>query len=97
MGYDSSMTFRAVVQNGLIVVNTHGVLADGTTVEILVAREKRTRSAKKAKTVKAGAKKRSSGNSHTPGFGMWADRSDLGTPEQAVERLRSLTRRRRVG
>lgn len=90
------MTFRAVVQDGLIVVNTHGALADGTTVEIMISDEKRA-----TKKIRKGVRSKKPGkharSAHTPGYGMWVDRADLGTPEQAVDRLRSLTRRRRVG
>lgn len=86
------MNFRAVVRDGLIVVNTHGTLPDGTAVEVSVAaRAKRTKPAKN---------KRRTGparSTHTPGYGMWADREELGAPDTAVSRLRAATRRRRVG
>lgn len=86
------MNFRAVVRDGLIVVNTHGTLPDGTAVEVSVAAR-----AKRAKTAK---KKRRTGPArppHTPGYGMWADREELGAQDAAVSQLRAATRRRRVG
>jgi hypothetical protein len=91
------MTLRAVVHDGLIVVNTHGAIADGTTVEILVPAE--ARSSKPTKRAARAGKTRVKGStkSHVPGFGMWADRTDLGTSEDAVDRLRKQTRRRRLG
>lgn len=93
--YHMGMEFRAVVQDGLIVVNTHGVLADGTPVRVVVARGRKAGA--KAKRVKASPKARKSagGDGHAPGFGMWADRTELGSSAEAVNRLRALTRRRR--
>ncbi|MGH7132970.1 MAG: hypothetical protein ACREJO_13600 [Phycisphaerales bacterium] len=92
------MTFRAIVKDGLIVVNTHGALADGTTVEILVpggTSKRRGTKKKSSSTTKKPAPRRTKGG-QTPGFGIWADRADLGTSDQAVDRLRASTRRRRV-
>lgn len=86
---------RAIVQDGLIVVNTHGAIADGTTVEISVAQVGTGK--KKSGAAKSTKKKKSSKPSHAPGYGIWADRSELGSPEEAVDRLRAKTRRHRVG
>ena len=85
------MTFRAIVQDGLIVVNTHGTIPDGTPVNISVAKPKRRSPQKQPKRKKASRKN----VRRTPLFGIWADRDELGTPEEAVDRLRALTRRKR--
>ena len=84
------MNFRAVVQDGLIVVNKHGALPDGTRVEVSVMKGQRKSGAAVGKKVRKSASRR------TPGYGMWADRDELGAPEEAVDRLRALTRRRKV-
>lgn len=91
------MNFRTVVQDGLIVVNTHGALPDGTPVRVSVAKPAKV--TKPAGTDKKGKTPRRSvaGSAHVPGFGMWADRHDLGSSEVALTRLRAATRRRRVG
>lgn len=81
------MNFRAIVQDGLIIVNTHGSLPDGTPVEISVAKRSRIRK------TRGQTKKRSSCSRHAPGFGMWADRTELGPASEAVDLLRSLTRK----
>lgn len=93
------MTYRAIVQDGLIVFNTKGAIPDGTPVEITVAR---SRANAPSRVSKGGKAKPSSRHTTTPptrvpGFGMWADRKDLGPAESAVERLRASTRRRRGG
>jgi hypothetical protein len=98
--YSWVMMFRTVVQDGLIVVNTHGALPDGTAVKIVVPKAPRARGAAKEPTrsKKKGARKSGAGRAgtgHTPGYGMWADRKELGAPETAVDRLRDLTRRKR--
>lgn len=99
------MTLRAIVQDGRIVVNTNGAIADGTLVEISVARRRRSRSAGPTASAFAKPSGRKSAPSkgtttitttRIPGFGMWADRADLGDADGAVERLRAVTRRRRI-
>lgn len=89
------MNFRAVVRDGLIVVNTHGTLPDGTAVEVSVAA--RAKRKKKAKTARNTRTTGPAQPPHTPGYGMWADREELGAQDAAVSRLRAATRRRRVG
>ena len=94
------MTLRAIVHDGLIVVNTHGAIADGTTVEIVVSNGvPNVPKGRGAKSPSAKGKKssRRAKTTETPGYGMWADRAELGPSEDAVDRLRALTRRRRVG
>jgi hypothetical protein len=71
------MTFRTVVRDGLIVINTHGELPDGTPVEVV-----RTRSGHKSvsaprrqvKKTKAPAKKKPI--RELAFFGMWKDRPE---------------------
>jgi hypothetical protein len=92
------MTYRAIVQDGLIVFNTKGAIPDGTSVEITVSKERgaTSRARTKLKT-KPGSRPRTAAGTRVPGFGMWADRKDLGPADSAVDRLRASTRRRRVG
>ena len=90
--YGVRMSFRTTVKDGLILVNTHGEIPDGTPVEISVGK-----SPAKAKPRPGQKKKSARRRQRTPAFGIWADRKELGSPEEAVDRLRALTRRRRVG
>lgn len=83
------MTLRAVVQDGLIVVNTHGEIPDGTRVRIVVPREakapqRRTRS----------VSKRSLAAKADFGFGMWKRRTDIKDSAEYARGLRKETSRR---
>ncbi|HYE62416.1 MAG TPA: hypothetical protein VD997_10500 [Phycisphaerales bacterium] len=82
------MTFKAIVQDGLIIVNTRGTVPDGTAVEVEIVRKRKAAVRKKKATKKAAP--------HTPGFGIWRDRPEFDT-DDPVKVLRALTRRRRVG
>jgi hypothetical protein len=78
------MTFRAIVKDGRIVVDTHGALPDGTEVRITRARKSRRgasgdRDSKKRGTGKARPRLR--------GAGIWAHRGDI---VDSVEFARSL-------
>jgi hypothetical protein len=88
------MTFRAVVQDGLIVVNTHGTIPDGTPVDISIAKRKRGTPKRPARKRAVSSRKNAR---RTPLFGIWADWDELGGPEEALDRFRALTRRRRIG
>jgi len=88
------MTFRAVVQDGLIVVNTHGAIPDGTAVDISIAKPKRATKPKRPRA--KSSRKNARRTPHTPMFGIWAEWDELGGPEEALDRFRALTRRRRI-
>lgn len=93
------MTYRAIVQDGLIVFNTKGAIPDGTAVEITVAGGRSrdvTRKSNRRTSKSAPASRGSTKTARVPGFGMWADRDELGSADAAVDRLRASTRRRRV-
>ncbi|MFN0011589.1 MAG: hypothetical protein ACKVS8_08090 [Phycisphaerales bacterium] len=77
------MTFRAVVQDGLIVVNTHGSLPDGTRVQVQALRA----------TARAPKAKRAS-KSALPPFGGWKHRSDIKDAAAFARSLRRKTSRR---
>lgn len=93
------MILRAIVQDGLIIVNTHGEIPDGTQVEIVLPnpRKKSKKSAPARRGSPKPSKSQRGRSAPTPGFGMWADRQELEPSAEAVDRLRTLTRRRRVG
>jgi hypothetical protein len=82
------MTFRTVVKDGLIVINTHGEIPDGTPVEVVLSSnrtggEKGTRRSKsKAPTVPEF------------GFGMWEHRKDIKDAAEFARELRVRTSRR---
>ncbi|MBX3403252.1 MAG: hypothetical protein KF699_07570 [Phycisphaeraceae bacterium] len=75
------MTLRSVVRDGLIVVNTHGEIPDGTPVVIL-RDDKPRRTGKKAKSAKqATTKKKARSAARKPlrelaAFGMWKNRPE---------------------
>ena len=82
---NSDMTFKAIVQGGLIVVDTRGTVPDGTAVEVEIVR--------KRKPVATPSKVKGTG--HTPGFGIWRNRPELDC-EDPVRVLRAIIRRRRL-
>lgn len=77
------MTLRTVVRDGLIVVNTHGEIPDGTPV-VIMRDDRPRRSVKKAKgPAKRTAKKKAARAGVRPKsdpimkvFGMWKDRPE---------------------
>lgn len=74
------MTLRSVVRDGLIVVNTHGEIPDGTPVVILRDDQPR-RGGKKAKPTAKRAKKKARSAAKKPlrdlpAFGIWKDRPE---------------------
>jgi hypothetical protein len=81
------MTFRTVVKDGLIVINTHGEIPDGTPVEVV-----RLDTGAKKVAKKAGKRDRSRAKAKDPlpGFGGWKDRTDI---KDAAEYARELRRR----
>lgn len=76
------MTFRTTVQDGLIVINTHGEIPDGTVVEVLPVQRN---GAAKPQATKRGSKKKSNARGRArvsdehplPGFGSWKHRTDI--------------------
>lgn len=72
------MTFRAVVRDGMININTHGELPDGTVVEVSPvrrrARKTSTRSARKS--TKATKTAKTKANPLLALAGIWKDRPD---------------------
>lgn len=84
------MTLRSVVRDGLIVVNTHGELPDGTPVVIL-------RDDKPPVTKKKGrAKVKGAGKKVLPsGFGAWKGRDDIGDSAEYIRRAREGVFKRR--
>lgn len=98
------MTFRTVVRDGLIVINTHGELPDGTPVEVVrtpSAESNNTRTVKKRSKSARGASKPAGGVSDPIEAlaGIWKDRPDWKgkTTSQIAAELRekSLGRRPR--
>ncbi len=89
------MTFRTVVKDGLIVINTHGEIPDGTPVEVVLA----SNGTGEKKSMSKGSR-RSKGKAPKMaefGFGMWKHRKDIvDTAEFSRElRIRSSRRIRR--
>jgi hypothetical protein len=89
------MTFRSVVRDGIIVINTHGELPDGTPVEVVPSKGRNARAARTttAKTRRKGKK----GGRHAeadplPGFGILKDRADW-KGKSAVQIIRELRRK----
>ena len=91
------MTFRATVRDGLIVINTHGELPDGTAVEVV-----RTAIGAKAKKSPAGRKARKKTRSNDDPFlailGMCKDRLDWkGKPgSEILTSIRERSREQRL-
>jgi hypothetical protein len=85
-GLNCAMTFKAIVQDGLIIVNTHGTVPDGTAVEVEIVRKTKARAKPAARKPKG----------KLPGFGMWAHRKDL-EGDDPVKLLRAKRRERRLG
>ena len=84
------MTLRAVVRDGLIVINTHGQIPDGTPVEVLPIR-------KRAASRTGGRRgSRNGKGSSAPefGFGTWSHRTDIKDAAVFARRLRSKVSRR---
>ena len=77
------MTFRAVVQDGLIVINTHGSIPDGTRVEVQPLLDKAP--ARKTKRVTKGP---------LPAFGGWKHRTDIKSSAAFARGLRRKASRR---
>lgn len=85
------------MRDGLIVINTHGTVADGTTVEVVrVATRTPRGSAAKASVAKPGRKsagkkppRAKSGAAATiPGYGGWAHRKDIKDTVEFAAQLR---------
>jgi len=76
------MTLRSIVRDGLIVVNTHGEIPDGTPVVILRDDKPRRKVKKEAKT------KRSTSKKLPGGLGGWKDRKDIGDSGEYIRRPR---------
>ncbi len=83
------MTFRAVVRDGMIAINTHGQLPDGTEVEVLPVNRPAPRRKGKKKAAKAASRTRGSSSRGRAGksakasadpldslIGIWKDRPD---------------------
>ena len=89
------MTFRAIVRDGLIVVNTHGEVPDGTPVEILLPHGSPTKGNRKRPLTKK-ARKKGPGRPTDPlfGFGMWKHRTDIKDSAAFARELRRRTSRR---
>jgi hypothetical protein len=80
------MTFRTVVRDGLIVINTHGEIPDGTPVELVrIPSEKGRR----------GASRQKSGDTFVAIVGAWRDQPAW-KGKSSVEVATEL-RRRRMG
>lgn len=100
-GEGEAKGFRTVVRDGLIVINTHGEVPDGTPVEVMRTADRATNRAgkKAAKKSKKKSKQKTPPLDNLPGFGMWKDRPEwkgLTTLEiMARLRERSLGRGRR--
>ncbi len=77
------MTFRAVVQDGLIVINTHGSIPDGTRVEVQPLRTNAP-ARKPKRTAKA----------PLPAFGGWKHRTDIKNSAAFARSLRRKASRR---
>ena len=99
MRYSSKMTFRTVVQDGLIVVNTHGALPDGTAVDVVPARRARPRKGESRKPSAGSKSPKKKRLRDLAFFGMWKDRPEWkgkSTLEIAAElREKALGRRTR--
>jgi len=79
------MTFRTTVRDGLIVVNTHGAIPDGTPVEIV-----RLDAPKKGRSKRATTKP-----TRLPaGFGGWHHRTDIKDSAEFARTLRKRASRR---
>lgn len=94
--------FRAVVQDGLIVINTHGALPDGTLVEVIPRPEDASRPSTQphaAHRSKSKQKKTAKRTERHPlfGFGMWKDRTDIGDTAEFSRELRARASRRGPG
>jgi len=88
------MTFRATVRDGLIVINTHGELPDGTTVEVVRAVVKpKAKGRSGGRTSKARATRKKA-KDDLPGFGGWAQRTDIKDPVAYARQLRRRVSRR---
>jgi hypothetical protein len=98
------MTFRTVVRDGLIVINTHGEVPDGTPVRIVLPAgnagaapaRRRTSGSKAGKRGARGrAEKRvgaTGGRQRSLpefGFGLWKHRSDIGDTAEFARELRT--------
>lgn len=66
------MTFRAIVQDGFIVINTRGELPDGTRVRVI--REGRLARAKKP--IKSPRTPKQAALADLPAIGMWKNRPE---------------------
>lgn len=85
------MTFPTVVRDGLIVINTHGEIPDGTPVEVVRLKKGTKKTSKRTR-------KASSSKDPLPGFGGWKHRTDIkDTAEYARELRRRVSRRARNG
>lgn len=102
--YNQGMTFRAVVQDGLIVINTHGAIPDGTTVRVVRAGAPRkvaktaSRATKGPRAKEAGKPVRRVAQKPHPLLalaGIWKDRPDW-RGKSSTEVVAEL-RRRSVG
>jgi len=74
------MIFRTTVKDGLIIINTHGKIPDGTPVEVVRVKPPRKKSAAKKPVKKKAtgrkAKKTDAAEAFQSLAGIWKDRPD---------------------
>ncbi len=91
------MSFRAIVQDGLIVINTHGKIPDGTPVRVVADEPARRKAAPKRAAKKPRRRRTEVPLEELPAFGMWKNRWKGKSTLQVLRELRakSLGRHRR--
>lgn len=88
------MTYRGVVQNGLVILEDASGLRNGQSVDVLPARRdaRVSRSRGKKPAPKAPKTKRPKGA--LPGFGLWRNRVEFADAASAARALRKRSSRR---